>query len=126
MNDPTQNLPQRLAQVREPLSTRSFAQALYERAGLSVTHSMVARYEQGTSPPARYIVAVCRAFDVKPAWLLTGEGARRWNQNEERTRGMIAAAAWMRALGQALEEAALRGEVLDPQQAASVLGWGSP
>lgn len=121
MNDPTDLLPERLAQVRDQHSTRDFARALKERAGLSVTHSMVARYEQGTSPPARYVAAVCRAFDVKPAWLLTGYGPRRWNRTEGRTRNMLAAAAWMREFSLALERTAMRGEVLEPQQAAAVL-----
>jgi transcriptional regulator with XRE-family HTH domain len=121
MKDPTEHLPQRLAQIRSQHSTRDFADILQERAGLSVTHSMIGRYEKGTSPPARYIAAVCTAFDVKPAWLLTGEGPRRWDRKEERTRNMIAAASWMREFSLALERAAMRGEGLNLQQAADLL-----
>lgn len=66
------------ARARQDLSLRAFAKALEERVGHRVSFDSVRRYEAGdTVPPADYLAAVCRAFDVDPAWMLLGTGSMR-------------------------------------------------
>lgn len=70
----------RLREIREQeqLSLREFADRLERRAGFSVAHDSVRRYESGERRvPTDYLAAVCDAFGMSSRWLLFGEGARR-------------------------------------------------
>lgn len=64
----------RLRRLRDEagLSTRAFAGRLASEAGHDVSHSTVWKYERAETVPSDYLAAVAAAFDVDPAWLLTG------------------------------------------------------
>lgn len=61
------------------LSLREFARRLQEEVAYDVSYSSVRDYErEESSPPAPYVEAVSRAFDVDPLWLLQGDDAGDW------------------------------------------------
>jgi len=62
----------RAVRTNRNLSVRAMSSRI-EKCGLKVSASAVSQYENGTTVPAAYVAAVCRAFDIAPGWLLLGE-----------------------------------------------------
>lgn len=71
-------IPERLAWARErtQLSLRDFAEVVVKEGGYEITYATVLKYEKPDAKvPADYVAAVADAFDLRPAWLLTGSGS---------------------------------------------------
>lgn len=105
----------RLKALRDDLhlSSRAFAGAVTE-AGFPVSHAAVLGYEKERedggpeSVPGDYLAAVCKAFDVAPAWILTGIGPRKQPAQDADGYGAAwrEAAAELRALAESFDKRA--------------------
>jgi transcriptional regulator with XRE-family HTH domain len=61
---------ERILQIRGKMSQADFSK--YTK----INKSTLGRYERGTNQPSSTaIAAICKAFHINPAWLITGEGA---------------------------------------------------
>lgn len=103
----------RLKALREDrgVSSRAFAAAV-AGAGFPVSHAAVLGYEtereagEPESVPGGYLAAVCRAFGVEPAWLLTDTGPRErpaTAATDDYAAGLIEAVAELRKVADQLE-----------------------